>query len=494
MGGEDLARRSSRSATTAVAESRRHRRRLARLDELMAAELHATEPLAGSVRLRNPRAPWRRDGWTPEEVSRALHARRAALRRELDRLPAARGVASFTLDEIVDDAACVVVMKPRQVRDEEHLRRAFWLSVHLLLARHHEGRGHLRVGSRQRADFESVKQRATSEEPTVAQVIELKDRLARAADFIAQLNDLEGRVTAHMAIRGVGIKLAARELGLPLNAVKAAAHSAETKLEQVAAIAAAGRMCAYREPAIVAHASRVARPEQVRVAQAHISACSRCRRSYVQLVREMRRREFQRQATAAFLPPPMLVAAHPGVMSRAVAFLSTHAPGNGVSPGNFGVRERALGLIGSGAGAAKAAGLLAGATLVVVGASTVPSGAPHSHRLHHRAASVRHSEPRVAALPRVEAVVPEKARAAPSETPPPTPAQPTLRTGGFSYLGGNAASRAQRSSATAASPGKAASLNYLGGNRAPAATASTASATASSSSTSTASKGGQFSP
>jgi DNA-directed RNA polymerase specialized sigma24 family protein len=464
------------------------------LEELMATELHVTEPLTGLVRRRNQRAPWRRDTWTPEEVALALHARRAALRRELGRLPAARGVASFTLDEIVDDAACVVVMKLRQIRDEEHLRRAFWLSVNLLLARHHEGRGHLRVGSRERADFESVKQTAASEEPTVAQVIELKERLARAADYVAQLNDLEGRVTAHMAIRGVGIKLAARELGLPLNTVKAAAHSAETKLEQVAAIAAAGGMCAYREPAILAHASRVARPEQVRVAQAHISACSRCQRSYVQLVREMRRREFQRQATAAFLPPPMLVAAHTGVLPRVVAFLSTHAPGN-VSPGNFGVRERALGLIGSGAGAAKAAGLLAGATLIVVGASTVPSGAPRSYRLHHRATSVRHTERRVAALARGEAAAPE-ARAVPSETSPARSTRPTLRTGGFSYLGGNAATRSQHSSAIAASPGKAASLNYLGGNRrAPAATARTASAAApSSSSTSTASKGGQFSP
>jgi hypothetical protein len=493
VGGEDLARRSSRTATMGVAESRRYLWRLARLEEVMATELHVAEPPTRLSRLRNSRAPWRRDTWTPEEVSRALHARRAALRLELGTLPAARGVASFALDEIVDDAACAVVMKPRPIRNEEHLRRAFWLSVNLLLARHHEGRGSLRVGSRQRADFELVKQTAASEEPTVTQVVELKDRLARAADYIAQLNDLEGRVTSHMAIRGVGIKLAARELGLPLNTVKAAAHSAETKLEQVAAIAAAGRMCEYREPAIVAHASRLAQPDQVRVAQAHISACSRCRRSYVHLVREMRRREFQRQATAAFLPPPMLVAAHAGVLPRVVAFLSTHAPGNGVSPSNFGVRERALGLIGSGAGAAKAAGLLAGATLIVVGASTVPSGAPRSRRLHHRATKAPHAERRVVAMPRSETAVPE-VRAVPSATSPATPTRPTLRTGGFSYLGGNAATRAQHASAAAASPGKAASLSYLGGNRAPAATANTARAVPSSSSTSTASKGGQFSP
>jgi len=137
------------------------------------------------------RPPWKKGAWTPEEVSLALNGRRAALRQELSTLSAARGVDSSTLDKILCDAFSIVVMKRREIQDEDHLRRSFWGSVYLLLARHHEGRGSIRVGSRQRADFESVEQMTSAADPGVAEVVELKDRLARAADFMAQLDERE---------------------------------------------------------------------------------------------------------------------------------------------------------------------------------------------------------------------------------------------------------------------------------------------------------------
>jgi hypothetical protein len=217
------------------------------------------------------------------------------------------------LEEILDDAVCAVVMKPRAVLNEDHLRRAFWLSVKLLLARYGEGRHRVRVGSWERADLDAVARQVSVSGRTVTEEVELRDRMACAADFMAQLDEFEARVTVVMAVRGVGIRATARELGVPLKTVKAAAHSAQTKLEQVAAIAAAGRMCGYRRRVIEAHVSGTARAEEVRAARAHIAACAGCRRSYVRLVREMRRREFQRRASAAFLPLPMLVeAAHAG--------------------------------------------------------------------------------------------------------------------------------------------------------------------------------------
>ena len=86
----------------------------------------------------------------------ALHAHREELLRELRGLSSARGLPGGVLEEIVDDAVCAVVMKPRAVLDEEHLRRAFWLSVKLLLARYREGRHRVRVGSWERADFDAV--------------------------------------------------------------------------------------------------------------------------------------------------------------------------------------------------------------------------------------------------------------------------------------------------------------------------------------------------
>jgi hypothetical protein len=190
-----------------------------------------TSRLSNDLRWRQRRAPWRRGRWTPEEVALALHSRRDELLRELSRLPGARGVSLDVLEEIVDDATCAVVMKPRAVHDEEHLRRAFWLSVKLLLARYREGRHRVHLGSREREDFELVAQHVTAACPAVEDEVELRDHLARAADFMAQLDEFEARVTAVMAIRVTGLRRTARELGVPLKTVKAAAHSAHAKLE-----------------------------------------------------------------------------------------------------------------------------------------------------------------------------------------------------------------------------------------------------------------------
>jgi hypothetical protein len=314
---------------------------------------------------------------------------------------------------------------------------------------------------------------------------------------MAQLDELEARVTSHMAIRGIGIKLAARELELPLSTVKAARQSAQTKLGQVAAIAAAGRMCDYRQPAIIAHATSSARPGQVRAAEAHIFACTRCRRSYVQLVREMRRRKFQRGATAAFLPPSALLAASrsASIFHRVAAFASTHIPGDGI-PSGVGPRERALALLGSGASAAKAAGVLAGATLVIVGATTVHDfeqpPPPHYSRRHYVPAS-RSPKRAITRAPRSLLLSASHVHVPPERNTRYT--QQTLRAGNFSYLGGDPSTtrKGEPSPRITSEPPapRAASLGYLGGNRGPStATSTTAQATAKTQST----EGGQFSP
>lgn len=427
----------------------------------------------------------------------ALHARRAELLGELRRLPVGRGIPARVLEEVIDDAACAVVMKPRAIRDEEHLRRSFWLSVKLLLARYREGRHRVRLGSRERAEFDPVTASAVAPGRAVEETVELMDRVAIAADFMAQLDELEARVTAVMAIEGVGIKRAARELGVPLSTVKATSERAQTKLEQVATIAAAGRMCGYRQGAIVAHAAGTARTQEARVARAHLAACAGCRRSYILLLREMRSREFLRAASAAFVPVPMLpVAAHPGLVERVAAFVGARLPGNGMSGGVAagGARERAVTLLGGGAGAAKTAGVLAGATLLVVSATAgihdLRSAGPHRriHHTHvpHRVAPVQ-EEARISASPPAPQVIHP---AAPAPAQPARAAQAVSHPssgGGFAYLGGHPSSATASSGAAdpdpapaveartaAADPdpapsaeetttGRAASMRYLGG-------------------------------
>jgi hypothetical protein len=329
---------------------------------------------------RRLRPPWRRGTWAAAEVALALQAQRTELVRAAVARGDARGVPRAVLEEIVDEGICTVVMMRRPITCEEHLMGAFWTAVRLLLRHHREGRHRLRVGTRTRTDFEFAAVRAAAEGSTPDEVVELGDRVARAADFMAQLSDLERQVVAVMAVRGTGIKLTARILDLPANTVKAAARSAQSKLDRVAAIAAAGRMCSYRQAAIVAHANGSARAPEEQMARAHLAACAACRSSYTQIVREMRRREFQRGAAAAFLPAPSLALGHHlGLLARLLGKAADRRLPSG------GVGERAAEALG-GAGVVKVAA--AGGAAVVMATATIATG------VHSLAASSQHHIPR----------------------------------------------------------------------------------------------------
>jgi hypothetical protein len=108
--------------------------------------------------------------------------------------------------------------------------------------------------------------------------LELRDRFARAADLMADLDARERQVVVVMASYGVGPVPAARYLGLPLGEVRSAVRSANAKLDRVAAITAAGRMCEFRSRAIVADAAGEAGDHEARLALA-----GRARRERVSL-------------------------------------------------------------------------------------------------------------------------------------------------------------------------------------------------------------------
>ena len=209
----------------------------------------------------------------------------------------------------MDDAICAVVMMRRPVSSEEHLVGAFWVAVRMLLCHYHEGRGQIRVGSRRRAGFEAVMDGVGTGDAGPVERVEKLESLAQAADLMAGLDEFERRVVVAMAGEGAGLRLAARQLGVPVARVKAAVRSADEKLQQVAVIAAAGRMCGYRAPAITAHAGGVASEEQLRAASAHLVVCGSCRGSYVLMVREMRNTGLKRRGALAILPIPLVEAA-----------------------------------------------------------------------------------------------------------------------------------------------------------------------------------------
>jgi hypothetical protein len=287
------------------------------------------------------------------------------------------------LEEVLNDAISIVVMMRKPIVSEEHLLGAFWTTARILLRQHRDGRHGVRVGSRPRVGLESVAAHVVSDDLGPDDVLALKDRVARAADFVAQLDELERDVVAVMAVRGAGIKATARILEVPVKTVKAAQRSAQGKLDRIAVIAAAGRMCDYRQQAITAYALGSTDLEDERIARVHLAACASCRSSYAQLRREMRSRAFQRDAAAALLPLPALpVGHHMSLLGRLIGWSADRPRFGG---------ERAVELIG-GASAVKVA---AAGSAVIVATATIASGihvslTPHPSRHdRHAHAAVR---------------------------------------------------------------------------------------------------------
>jgi DNA-directed RNA polymerase specialized sigma24 family protein len=310
-----------------------------------------------------------------------LQARRGELVRELGRRREAVGVPAGVREEIVDEAICAVVMMRRPLVSERHLLGAFWVMVRALVARYRQGRRDLRLGSRRRVNLDEVELAAEGLAPE--EVVELADSAWRAADLMAQLSEIETRVVLVTATRGIGTKAAARDLGLPVKDARAAARSAQGKLEMVAAIAAAGRMCAYREGAVVAHARGEAFSEQARVARAHLRACASCRVEYRRLRREMRGRDWQRSAAAVFLPMPATGGGHGGWLERVAGWLSARH----FAPRGVGERTAEAAGAAGGVGVVKAT---AAGTAIIAATATVAGGlhalvipVHHSHRRPH---------------------------------------------------------------------------------------------------------------
>ena len=338
--------------------------------------------------------PWQRNGrWSPEEAAAELHRRRAGLIGQLRRRSEARGVPAGAQEEIVDDAITAVVMAPRGVANEHHLLGAFWLAVDHRCRRHREGRHFTRLGSRQRVEFDLAAQKAPDGANPFDQ-LELRDRFARAADLMADLDQRERQVVSVMASNGVSPVSAARLLGLPLGDVRSAARSANLKLDRVAAISAAGRMCQFRASAIAAEAAGAADEHEARLARAHVSACVPCGMVYRQLRREMRGREFQRAAVAAFLPLPAVSLGHIGAAGKLAIWIEQR-----ISFMPRGGGERTAEALG-GAGIAKAA--IAGTAIVAAGGAltghlvhSIDGAQSHAH---HRAHVIRQAS-RTVTLP-----------------------------------------------------------------------------------------------
>jgi hypothetical protein len=142
-------------------------------------------------------------------------------------------------------------------------------------------------------------------------------------------------------------------------------------------------MCEFRSRAIAADAAGEASDDEARLARAHVTACVPCGRVYRRLRREMRGREWQRAASAAFLPVPAASLEHSGGLGRVAVWIEQRL--SFIPRGGGGRGTEALG----GAGLVKAAA--AGTALVVAG-SALGGHLVHditaSNAPHHRSARI----------------------------------------------------------------------------------------------------------
>lgn len=228
-------------------------------------------------------------GWSGERVARKLYAQRMELLGQFARRGVGRGVPTGMREEIVCDAITAVALSRRAIHGEQHLLGAFWTAVEFRVRRYWEGRHLARLGSARRVELDDTlaEENSCVGGDGVAERVEHADRPLRAADWLAELTPRERQVLTVMATEGVGAVPAARILGLGLGEVRSAARSARLKLDRVAVIAAAGRMCGYREQAIAALAQGHPSLEQVRAARAHLTACITCRRVYRRLLEDI---------------------------------------------------------------------------------------------------------------------------------------------------------------------------------------------------------------
>jgi hypothetical protein len=217
-------------------------------------------------------------------------------------------------------------------------------------------------------------------------------------------------------------------------------------------------MCDFRLKAIEADAASEAGDREARLARAHLSACVPCRRTYGRLRREMRGRDWQRAASAAFLPAPSASRGHGLGLGKIAIWIEQRLP---FLPRGGGARAtEALG----GAGLVKAAAT--GTALVAAGSALTGhlvhdlAGSPHrSHERGARSAQrhvglARAGGPsaelnRVLLRPTRQPVAPARLAARSSSSTPPS------RGLGYLALGGSSTQRPASTASESSSPVRA---------------------------------------
>jgi RNA polymerase sigma factor (sigma-70 family) len=253
--------------------------------------------------------------YSPDEIAALLERWRPRVLREMGRRRLWRGASTAELEDQFQDVA--LVLSSREFESDEHLRRALWTGL----------------GFRARDFWKAARRREIPVGEFFEEIIgddrltAVEDAAATAADHrqvtdcLAEL-DAEERVVYKLT-KGEGLsrRRVAKQLGLSEAEVLRVLYRAQRKIDQVAVLVVAGRLCGRRGPAVRALARGQARGLTLEQARAHLSHCQDCLLAFREERAALSRR------VAALLPLPVVASQDGGAGLGAVVEQVRGLPG-----------------------------------------------------------------------------------------------------------------------------------------------------------------------
>jgi hypothetical protein len=247
-------------------------------------------------------------GWDAVRRAEHLARRRDELVRRLPaRIRIARKLAPDIRELVVDDAIEFTALRhDTPVPSAQDLERVFWDAALKRAQQAADGRHDTVRAGYTRADPDELDELSDQRMGDPARLVEARVEVAWAREFAAELDEPE-QLVFKAKIQGggpdgAGYKVIARTLGWSVGEVRKVEARILYKRDRFAAITAAGRLCAWRGPAIAALAAGDASERQAAVAHAHLAECQTCTMDYVRQLRYLRSARFE-DKVAQLLPP-----------------------------------------------------------------------------------------------------------------------------------------------------------------------------------------------
>jgi RNA polymerase sigma factor (sigma-70 family) len=208
--------------------------------------------------------------FTPQRIAAILERWRPEVLREMERTRLWHGANRADLEDQFQDVA--LVLCARTYASESHLKKALWMGLGFRARDHWKAarRRELPVGE----FFEGIlgDDRLDAVEDAAAAAADSR----QVDDCLAELDELERTVYKLAKGEGLSRRKVAKAAGLSEADVLRALYSAQRKIDQVAVLAVAGRLCGRRRPAVESLARGQARGLTREQARAHLKHCREC--------------------------------------------------------------------------------------------------------------------------------------------------------------------------------------------------------------------------